>query len=91
MRAIGIRELRQNASVYLRRVESGETIRITDRGRAVALWVPLRRKRGIAALEAEARLSEAAGDLLALGPPLPPAPEAAPASEVLAAAREDER
>ncbi len=36
MDMIGVRELRQHASVYLRRVRSGETLCITDRGSAVA-------------------------------------------------------
>lgn len=40
MRSIGIRELRQHASRYLRDVERGETIEITDRGRRVARLVP---------------------------------------------------
>ncbi len=40
-RAVGIRELRQHASALLRRVEKGEAIQITDRGRAVALLGPL--------------------------------------------------
>jgi len=37
---IGVRELRQNASRYLARVATGETIEVTDRGRLVALLVP---------------------------------------------------
>ena len=36
---IGVRELRQHASRYLARVATGETIEVTDRGRAVALLV----------------------------------------------------
>ncbi|MBA2263920.1 MAG: type II toxin-antitoxin system prevent-host-death family antitoxin, partial [Chloroflexi bacterium] len=32
MRRIGIRELRQNASEYVRAAEAGETIEVTDRG-----------------------------------------------------------
>jgi len=40
MDRIGVRELRQNASRYLHRVEAGETIEITERGRLVALLVP---------------------------------------------------
>ena len=40
MRSIGIRELRQHASRYLRDVQRGETIEITDRGRPVARLVP---------------------------------------------------
>jgi prevent-host-death family protein len=39
---VGVRELRQNLSVYLRRVEAGETLEVTDRGRPVARLEPLR-------------------------------------------------
>lgn len=39
--SVGIRELRQNLSVYLRRVEHGETLEVTERGRPVALLTPL--------------------------------------------------
>ena len=41
MRRIGIRELRQNASEYIRLVKAGETIEVTDRGAPVALLTPL--------------------------------------------------
>ena len=51
---VGVRELRQNLSVYLRRVKSGESLEVTERGRAVALLVPL--AEGASALE---RLIEA--------------------------------
>lgn len=40
MTSAGIRELRQRASELLRRVEQGETIEITDRGRPVAVLAP---------------------------------------------------
>ncbi|MFT4258873.1 type II toxin-antitoxin system Phd/YefM family antitoxin [Microbacterium sp.] len=40
MSSIGIRELRQNASEAVRRVASGETITVTDRGRPVARLAP---------------------------------------------------
>jgi hypothetical protein len=36
VRAVGIRELKSRLSEYLRRVQDGETILITDRGRVVA-------------------------------------------------------
>lgn len=36
-----MRELRQHASRYLARVRAGETIEVTDRGRAVARLVPV--------------------------------------------------
>lgn len=39
---VGVRELRQNLSVYLDRVVAGESLEVTDRGRAVAMLVPLR-------------------------------------------------
>lgn len=41
MDRIGVRELRQHASRYLARVVGGETIEVTDRGRAVARLVPV--------------------------------------------------
>lgn len=40
MESIGVRELRQNASVYLRRVAAGESITVTDRGVPVAVLTP---------------------------------------------------
>lgn len=41
MRRIGIRELRQDASKYLRLVKAGETIEVTDRGEPVARLTPV--------------------------------------------------
>ena len=41
MEAIGVRELRQNLSIYLDRVKEGETLRVTEHGREVALLTPL--------------------------------------------------
>lgn len=40
---IGVRELRQNLSKYLRRVKAGESLTVTERGRQVARVVPLAR------------------------------------------------
>lgn len=37
---IGVRELRRDLSVYLRRVERGETFAVTSRGRRVAVLSP---------------------------------------------------
>jgi prevent-host-death family protein len=47
----GTRELRQRASELLRRVEAGETIEITDRGRPVAVLAPLPDQRPIDRLQ----------------------------------------
>jgi prevent-host-death family protein len=41
MASVGVRDLRQRASELLRRVEAGETIEITNRGRPVALLSPI--------------------------------------------------
>jgi prevent-host-death family protein len=59
MKSIGIRELRQHASRYLRDVERGETIEITDRGRPVARIVPTGDGDAIARLTTEGRLRPA--------------------------------
>jgi prevent-host-death family protein len=41
---IGLRELRQNASEYVRRAEDGETITVTVSGRDAAALVPVSRR-----------------------------------------------
>jgi len=38
---VGVRELRQNLSVYLARVIAGEVLEVTDRGHAVAVLAPI--------------------------------------------------
>ena len=38
--AVGLRELRQNASELIRRVEAGESLTVTVAGRPAALLVP---------------------------------------------------
>ena len=40
---VGIRELRQNLSIYVDRVKDGETLEVTEHGRPVAELAPLRR------------------------------------------------
>lgn len=69
METIGVRELRQNASRYLKRVEAGETIEVTDRGRPVARIVPVVPE-GYARLVAEGRIRKGSG-LRHLPPPIP--------------------
>ena len=91
MERIGIRELQQHASRWVRRAASGETFEVTDRGRPVARLGPVRPLVGIAKLRAEGRITEATGDLLELAPLLPPKPGVPLPSEELARLREDER
>jgi prevent-host-death family protein len=40
-RTVGVRELRQNLSVYLDRVKKGEALTVTEHGAAVAILRPL--------------------------------------------------
>ena len=64
---IGIRELRQNASKYLRRVRAGETITITDRGEPFAEIRPTASAGGILErLIADGRAEPASGRLSSL-------------------------
>lgn len=41
MRRVGVAELKNNLSRYLRAAEAGETIEVTDRARALARLVPV--------------------------------------------------
>jgi prevent-host-death family protein len=88
MESIGVRELRQHASRYLARVASGETLEVTDRGRPIAMLVPVR--------------GDEWQDLLASGRVVPPTADgdvldekpsdfSIDASGTLDALREDER
>lgn len=94
VRSIGIRELRQHASVYVDLVEKGETVDITNRGRLVARLVPARDvesplERLVAA--GILRPAEDPGSLLDIEA-APPVPEGRPtASEILLRMREEER
>lgn len=91
-RRIGIRELRQHASLYVDLAEKGQTVDITNRGRLVARLIPagaaespLERLIAAGILEP----AEEPGNLLDIepGPPVPPGQPAA--SEILQELRED--
>ena len=88
---VGVRELRQNLSVYLARIARGETLEVTDRGQPVAILAPLPKPVSVLdRLEREGLLIRAKGDLLDL-----PRPRRAPAgfnpSKALAAQRADRK
>ncbi len=91
MKRIGVRELRQDASQWLRRVRAGESFEVTDRGRPVALLVPVPEQTGLDALIAVGRARPATGRLRDLPPPLPLPTGAPTPSEVLERLRRDER
>jgi prevent-host-death family protein len=54
---IGVRELKNGLSGYLRRVRKGETIVVTDRGHPVARIIPAGIAEPIARLMAEGRVT----------------------------------
>lgn len=90
MDRVGVRELRQNLSVYLRRVRAGEALEVTERGRPVATLQPI-----VDADDAIARLRargipvrRGAGSLAELAPPAN-AQLDRPVTEVLEELRED--
>ena len=96
MERIGVRELRQNASKWLRGVANGERYEVTVRGEPVAMLGPLPVVGDpIERLMAEGKLRKGKGSLaeyLRAYPPLPPTPPGKPTlSERLAEMRRDER
>ena len=91
MASTGIRELRQRASELLRRVEAGETIEITDRGRPVAVLAPLPDRGPIERLRVSGDLEPAGSDLKDLPEPLVMARGQEAPSIVLERLRRDER
>jgi antitoxin (DNA-binding transcriptional repressor) of toxin-antitoxin stability system len=91
MSAMTVRELSQDTSGAIHRVEIGEEIHVTKNGRLVAIIVPANvEQRQRAALHA-AGLVETPGSPGGLADlePLPAAENAPPLSELLSEARED--
>ncbi len=90
--SIGIRELRQNASRYLRLVEEQrEPIQITDRGRPVAILTPVPTGGTRERLIASGRLRPATLSWESLPEPIALKPGEQTASEMLEEMRADER
>lgn len=90
---VGVRELRQNLSVYLRRIAKGETLRVTDHGHPVAFLTPIRStgESVLDELEAQGRLVRPSNPRRRPLPrPLPPKPGARPLSEVLQEMRDED-
>ena len=86
MTTVGIRALKQNASAVIARVEAGEEVVVTDRGRPVAEIVPLRRA-GLQRLAAAGRVRPPRLDIRDLPEPRP----AESASAARAARRDADR
>lgn len=91
MRSVGLKVLKNKLSEYVRLVQTGETVLITDRDRVVAEMVPPRESRG--ALVSDAILAEAVRKGV-LRPPLggsgpPPRKPVAPLADLLAELDQD--
>jgi prevent-host-death family protein len=91
MTSVGVRELRQRASELLRRVEQGETIEITDRGRPVALLTPPPAGSPLERLRSAGDVEGSTMNFDDLPSPLPVPEGVEPPSAVLARLRSDER
>lgn len=87
---VGVRELRQNLSIYLDRVKAGETLEVTERGEPVAELRPRTgpRRSIIDQMIADGRATPASVDHRSL--PLPPRIPGRPLSEILLEMRDEE-
>lgn len=89
---VGIRELRQNLSIYVDRVKEGETLEVTEHGHAVAQLRPIPAPTSVFdRLVAEGKITPARKPLSSLPPPVPLKPGAEPPSVTLMRMREEER
>jgi prevent-host-death family protein len=86
MERVGVRELRQNLSAWLRRVQDGEPFEVTVRGKPVAMLAPLRKSDPIALLERRGQIARR-GDGTRIGLPTIRSPRST--EEILAESRED--
>lgn len=88
---VGVRELRQNLSVYLRRIKQGERLEVTEHGRLVALLVPPPATDSVLdRLVAAGLATRATRDIRDLPPPLPLRSGERPASEILQEMRDED-
>jgi prevent-host-death family protein len=90
MSTVGIRALRQNASLVVAEAAAGDIVVITDRGRPVAMLVPYKQSRVEAMVDAglATRPTRSIEDL---PPPLPRRRGERPLTDVLREMRDDER
>lgn len=90
---VGVRELRQNLSVYLDRVKAGETLEVTEHGRPVALLGP-RVPKPVSIIDqmiAEGRITPATVDHRTIPPPPNmPDPSGRTLTEILLEMRDEE-
>ena len=90
---VGIRELRQNLSVYLRRVrEDGRAYEVTERGEPVARLTPLEDRPSslIERMIADGRITPPTREWQDVPPPVPLPPGGRPLSEILQEMRDED-
>lgn len=89
---VGVRELRQNLSVYLDRVKQGEVLEVTEHGHPVAHLTPrpLEPRSVLSRLIAEGHARPATRDLLDIVPVITDAPPGRPLSEILQEMRDED-
>ena len=88
--AVGVRELRQNLSVYLDRVKLGEALQVTEHGRVVAVLRPVPPSASrLDILIAQGLVTPATKSIRDLPPPRKLPPGSRPMSEILDELRED--
>ncbi|PZR60229.1 MAG: prevent-host-death protein [Chloroflexi bacterium] len=89
---VGIRELRQNLSVYVKRVrEDGQSYVVTERGEPVARLTPLAHgpMSTFERMVADGRIIPPTRSIASLPPPLP-SPPGKPVSQILIEMRDEE-
>lgn len=93
MSDVGVRELRQNLSAYLRRVRRGEAFSVTDRGEEVARLIPSGAHAGLRQRLAARGAAPASAELLAGEKPLAidGASSPTPATDALRELRDESR
>src|SRR3712207_3055311 len=88
---VSVRELRQNLSVYLRRVQDGATLAVTNRGQRVAVLSPVRGGSRLDRLVAERRVAPATRPWSEVTPAVAEADRGALTGALLALRDEDSR
>jgi prevent-host-death family protein len=88
---VGVREIRQNLSVYLDRVKAGETLHVTEHGHVVAMLSPLPAERlsPLDRMVREGRAIAPTGSLKDRPAPRPAPPGSPSIQEILDEMRED--
>ncbi len=89
---VGVRELRQNLSVYLDQVKQGVAMQVTEHGRVVAVLTPVPANASrYDILLAQGLITPATKSICDLPPPRKMPPGSRPISEILEEMRNEER